>query len=194
MSRIIKLVKHYRKSKDTVDIFGVILYTDEHPNVKKALNDEDYWKALDEISGKKWSIFSSSQKKGEMGYPDFPPNTIGYMRLIWKEPKKNKVLLEEFELENTQALPLFIAFTESGNRILKTQIEINDNSKDEAYNSIKDIISDITHAVENINPEDIKNSDEIYSTVSRILRNKIRWETLKKRFELLRWIKTLGYW
>ena len=68
MSGISELVELYRQDESLVDIFGLILFTDEHANIKKVINDEDYWSAFNKLSGKRWVIFSSKQKNGSDGY------------------------------------------------------------------------------------------------------------------------------
>jgi len=36
------LVEEQKSKNEVVQLFGVILYTDKHPNIKKVLRDEDY--------------------------------------------------------------------------------------------------------------------------------------------------------
>lgn len=40
--------------KNLSRIYGFILYTDCNPYVAKVLRDNDFWKALDSISGNNW--------------------------------------------------------------------------------------------------------------------------------------------
>ncbi len=110
MSGISELVELYRQDESLVDIFGLILFTDEHANIKKVINDEDYWSAFNKLSGKRWVIFSSKQKNGSDGYPPSRPGISQFMVPIWKEPEENKALLNYLELKNSKELPLIRRF------------------------------------------------------------------------------------
>ncbi|MDR3439920.1 hypothetical protein, partial [Telmatospirillum sp.] len=50
---VIKLAEHWKGRADIVNAFGLVLYTDSDPHIKKVIADDDYWAALDEISGPK---------------------------------------------------------------------------------------------------------------------------------------------
>ena len=55
----LKIIKELVKGDKTLSrIYGFILYTDKDPYVAKVLRDEDFWNALDSISGANWPIFS----------------------------------------------------------------------------------------------------------------------------------------
>jgi len=60
MSWLDTLVVQYRADQTLADIFGVILYTDTHANIKKVLRDEDYWRSFDEVSGRRLAVFFHS--------------------------------------------------------------------------------------------------------------------------------------
>ena len=53
--------------KNLSRIYGFILYTDCNPYVAKVLRDNDFWKALDSISGNNWPIFAARPlQQGQM--------------------------------------------------------------------------------------------------------------------------------
>ena len=55
----LETIKNLVKGDKTLSrIYGFILYTDKDPYVAKVLRDEDFWNALDSISGANWPIFS----------------------------------------------------------------------------------------------------------------------------------------
>jgi len=68
MSWLDTLVVQYRADQTLADIFGVILYTDTHANIKKVLRDEDYWRSFDEVSGRRLACFP-------FGRPPLPRRT-----------------------------------------------------------------------------------------------------------------------
>ena len=192
MNWLLRLQKQYSSDKELVDIFGVILYTDAHPYVKKVLADHDYWTALDEISGPHWAIFSIKPKRGHYELPNFPSGTIGYMVPVWKEPSENELILKTFGIKSTKELPLFIVFTQSNNDdILKIELKIKNNTVEEVYNSLKEHIEIITEAVCKIDSQYKKNAEGVFNAVKMNVDAHKNWEMFKKGIKLIHWIKGL---
>lgn len=55
----LSLVKDIVRGDESLSrIYGFILYTDKDPFVAKVLRDEDFWQALNSISGPSWPIFA----------------------------------------------------------------------------------------------------------------------------------------
>jgi hypothetical protein len=219
------IYESHRLKEGTVDICGVVLYTDAHANIKKVLSlqrnlifkaqyivylfglntqhivslslscvvgllDKIYWSALNDISGPLWAIIAVKPSEGRYEYPKFPPGTLGYMVPIWKEPRENKELIEEFELESTEELPLFICFShDSDGNILKNSLSIDDSTVDNAYNSLKNHISLITKAVTGIAAENRSNPLGVYSAVSLAVDSFKQWELIKKGINYFTWLK-----
>lgn len=190
MSWIIDISRQYKES-EVVEVFGVLLFTDEHPNIIKILKDNDYWRAFDELSGNKWAIFSIKPKIGTYEVPEHPPGSLGYLIPIWKEPNDNKKILETFSLENTKSLPLFLLFSEIDGDIIKLTLKINDDTEQEAYKSIKNSITLITNAVNEIKKENIKNADGVYSAMSLAVDKQKNIELFKKGISIYTWIKKI---
>src|SRR3989337_2623534 len=104
MNWIFQSTEHLKHQEGLVNAFGVILYTEKHPNIKKVLADNDYWVALDKISGPKWAVFSIRARAGYYSLPTLPQGTMGMMIPVWKEPCENELVLENFEIESTKEL------------------------------------------------------------------------------------------
>jgi hypothetical protein len=190
MNWLNSMVKHYRGFDEVADIFGVILYTDEHANIKKVLRDEDRWTAFDKISGLHWIIFAIRPYKGEMVCPQKPPGTSARLVPIWKEPEENKELLEMFEIESTEKLPLLLVFVEDEEgKILKCSLKLKDSSIDNAYGSIKEALHLITNAVERVLPENRKISSGVFSAVRLAVTDYQDWKTFKNFINLISWVK-----
>ena len=135
MTWLKKLVEQYRHKDEIAEIFGVIIYTDKHANIKKVLRDEDYWNSFDELSGPHWLIFSIRPVPGKYVYPSPPPGVRVRARMVpvWKEPKENMKLLAEFELDYTSDDPQFLVFADGGeDGILKHSLRLKDYSIDNA--------------------------------------------------------------
>jgi len=192
MNWAIKLVEKHKPRDGDANIYGIILYTDAHPHIKKLLNDDDYWVALDEWSGSQWAVFSIRALKGEMGFPEMPRGVKGYMMPVWKEPRENKQLLDAFEIKSTESLPLLLIFAkDEDGSILKNEINIPSSSVEEAFNALKEELSNIAQAIGGIDSKNLKNPLGVHSAVSLAIQSKKDWKRLKKGVSLWQWLKSV---
>jgi hypothetical protein len=188
----IELADHWKKKEDVANVFGLVLYTDVHPNIKKVLRDNDYWASLDEISGPNWPIFSIRPKQGSRGFPNFSRDSIGMMVMVWREPRENVGILQAFGLESTENLPIFVIFCkDSGGEILSRQIPLKDASVDEAYASLKAAITVGAEAVNGLLQENRKNDVGAFGAVDQAVQRHMTWKRLKDALGLFRLIKEL---
>lgn len=136
-------------------IYGFILYTKQSPYVAKVLRDNDFWESLDSISGANWPIFAARPlEKGQMRLEGGGKGSIGFMVQTWEEPIVNKQVLDDFGIENTQDLPLFVAFMwDDSDNLNSVQISIRGNDVDTTYHSIKEIVKTIADAETAILPK-----------------------------------------
>lgn len=155
-----------RPDKQYSNIYGFIMYTSAHPYIIKVLRDNDFWNALDEISGENWPIFAIRPlAQGTYGLPDFPPGYIGFMKSEWKEPNENKKYLDFFSLGDSENLPCFIAFKFNDDETIDQVVyKLSNDSEQAAYASLKTIISLITKTESLILPE-YKQTDAVFRNV-----------------------------
>ena len=194
MNWLSQLVEHWSHKDGIANAFGLILYTDAHPHIKKVLADNDYWNALDKISSSRWVIFSIRAKPGHYSYPNhrLPPGAIGMMIGVWKEPDENEYLLQEFEIKSTEKLPQLIVFAKGTNgEILSQSIRLDDFSKEKAYDSLKNAIKIISKAIDDVLPENIKSAEGVYTAIDMSVSNYKQWQLIKKGVLYLKWIKDL---
>lgn len=190
----IKLAEHWKKCDEIVQAFGLILYTDSHPHVKKVISDNEYWAALDEISGPNWPIFSIKPRQGKVGFPDIPPGYMGMMIPVWKEPRENKEVLEAFGLKSTKELPKLIVFCLGANKeVYYHQISLKDKTVEEAYSSLKDAIEAATTAIDDILPENSKNAEGIHAALNLTINSHKQWELLKRGWDMFNFVKNLKF-
>lgn len=181
-----------QKSKDGMaQLFGVILYTDKHPNIKKILRDDDYWLALHELTGESFAVFSVRPEKGRHEFPKLPPGFMGMMVKIWKEPKDNQRLIDLFEIKNTENLPLLLLFTQVDGKYLSIQFKINDLSEADAYNSTKDHLEFACNVISGIRKENYGKPDGIFAALSLQDDNRKKWKIIKDGIDLYAYIKGL---
>jgi hypothetical protein len=190
MTWALDLAKKLHSGDNPPPLFGIILYTDAHPNIKKVLRDDDYWKALDEISGPKWAIFSVRARKR---YIDLPPEGVHHMMVpVWKEPSANRELLEVFELKDTSGLPVLVIFTFDGENLYRTIVKINESDPNAAFASIKSEVQKVSDALEGLDPESLLQAKVVYYAVNKALNgNKYQKARITKIYSI---IKELRDW
>lgn len=183
------LVAQYQSSPDVAQLFGVILYTDEHPNIKKVLRDQDYWDAFDTITGAEFAVFSIRPQQGQFRVPKMPGGAHSMMVPIWVEPRENREMLQLFELTDTRKLPMLLLFTEVDGKYLSIQLPIEDTSLDKTPGAIKTELEFATQAVAGVRQENRGNTAGLYAAVSLHHDDRRKWRALKKGYEVLKLLK-----
>lgn len=194
MNWLDELVTEYRSDPSKVNMFGVVLYTDSHPHIKKVLRDCDFWLALNELSGPDWAIFSIRPKQGTYSMPDFYPEPGVFYQLVqvWKEPQENKELLEYFGIESTKRLPLLIVFThDENNEILKIEWELDDSTVDTSYKSLSTGIKTVREAINNVDPRYKKYANGLYRAINGAIGHEKNITKIKKGIDFFSYLKSL---
>ncbi len=147
-------------------IFGFIMYTRRHAYIIKALRDNDLWSELDEISGANWPIFSVKLlSEGRYELPKSNRNSSQMLVPIWKEPNENKEFLSVFSLNESKDLPCFITFIWKDNDEIEQIVwKLSNKNKEEAFNSIREVVSIISETEELILPE-YKRTENVFRNV-----------------------------
>jgi hypothetical protein len=190
MSWALDLARQKLGDGGTQPLFGVILYTDSHANLKKVLRDEDYWRALDELSGPQWFIFSVRARPGHWEYPSPPPGVLAMMIPVWKEPAANRELLETFEIEDTSKLPALVVFAFDGADLFRSVIPLKDSTIESTYSTIKTVVAKIGSALERGN-RNARDSAALFAAVDQELRDYRDKKRIRNAYEVL---KTVREW
>lgn len=191
MTWVLDLARQKSAGDESPALFGVIVYTDVHANVKKLLRDDDYWKALDELSGSKWAVFSVRALRGEWGMPSFPPGTIGMMTMVWKEPAANRELLSAFALDDTKDLPSLVVFALEGEELHRASVRIDDSSPEAAYRSTREIFVEVASALDKVPVEQLGSPAAVFASVKSALRTHRNWRRIGDGYRV---VKELRDW
>ena len=190
MQELLKLnpiIQHPEK----VNIFGVLLYTRAHPHIIKLLKDDDYWDALDEISGKKWAIFSIKPLVRKLKRDPFQSNIISNMIPIYEEPFMNKKLLRDFNIQDTSSLPMLLVFWKKENgHTDQITYSLSGDSVETLYKDLNRIVSAITETIERITPENMTETARIFQEVLGTVKYKATWRTIAKSINILERLKS----
>lgn len=191
MNPLNTLIEEYRNVDGVADIFGVILYTDEHPNIKKVLRDEDYWLSFHELTGKRFCVFSVKPKMGKFQIPSVTKGAIGFLVKIWNEPRDNEQLLDLFEIKSTEKLPLLLLFSEVDGQYYKIELNLDDSSVDTAYSSIQEQMKFVVEALSQVKEENLKNPEGLYAALSHHYDNRNSFRRIKDGLGLYNYLKSL---
>lgn len=193
---LLLLVEAFECRDNVHDVFGVVLYTEEHPYFVKVLRDEDFWRALNTKSGDRWAIFSIRPERGELvtRFPEAPPGMMQMMIPIseWKEPRENRRLLEALELENTSELPLLVVFAAGPDaELLRAVFKLSGRSEEECYGSLEKAIVAAANAIKDVTKDNIKNTTEVFNLMDAACRQEIFLARTKKVVAVGTWLKSL---
>ena len=177
-------------------MFGLILFTDEHPHVVKVLRDDDYWTRFDAITGDNFAVFSAKPLPGTNHCSDPPPGKFAMMLSVWHEPAENKELLSTFHIDNTKKLPKFVVFAQMpDDSILQCSLPLTDETEAAAYKRLNEVITEVSNAAKGIADEYRGDTESVFNAFSMQVREFKERETLIKVVKWMpfinRFIKTL---
>jgi hypothetical protein len=191
-----KLVERYQSRTNVHNVFGLILFTTEHPHLIKVLRDDDYWNALHAKSGPRWPIFSIRPKEGKV-VTRFPESHQGMMTFMvpireWHEPGQNQKILEALEIENTSELPLMMVFAQGPKgEVLRVVFKITGGSAEECYESVSTAVDVVADAVKNVAEENIKNTYEVFNLMESALNQHILFQRIQQGVSFAEWVKSV---
>jgi hypothetical protein len=166
--------------KNLSRIYGFILYTEKNPYVVKVLQDNTFWNALNSLSGSNWPIFAVRPlRQGNKEIIGAGSGYTGFCVETWNEPAENLPVLKDFRLENTEELPLFVAFMwDDNDELNEVTIPIQGSNLDSTYHSLEEIVKAITRVENAILPE--------YKKTVNVFRNvKAELDSLKYKYRAI---------
>lgn len=155
--------------------FAFILYDFENPQISKVLKDEDYWLALNSISGAYLTVFSLNFKpKINMKHRQVS-GSQGMQMLtslsIFENPSVGtNILIDRYFGEGIEVEYPAILFFQVDNDSVIDSLLIELSEKEEiqkAFWELRNYISSSVNALKKITPENRKNSREIFDCLER---------------------------
>jgi len=170
------ICKAHRKEKRAL-AFAFILYDLRNPQVAKALRDPDYWRALDDISGKYLTVFSIHTRSTEQNpYRQFnQSDRLDYMSWVTSERFEDgrEVLERYFDLGNSVRLPAALFFQVANSEVMGSRlVQLREKRTEDTFLEIKDIIRCAANAVSEVTEENYGNDYEIFQLIEEKLRDR----------------------
>lgn len=175
------LVEHHEDYR----LFGIILFTDAHPQVTRMLQDPLYYAALDEISGERILVFATMLFRARQRYPEPPPGVFGNVAPIWEEPNANKELLSWFDIRGRDQLPALVLFGSNGDTLSYHHDKLGGRTAGEVFESLEKAFSVVASEI-----GDRALDQHVLQELFRRLRWKRRKETTRR--QLRRILKTIS--
>lgn len=192
VNQLFRQIGNFQKKAGVASAFGVVLYTDEHPMIRKVVEDDQLCEALNSLSGSRWVLFAARAKRRTQTYPKMKPGQIGMLYLMWQEPKENEKLLEALGMHSTENLPcLLVLFPDDDGQVYVHNIQLNGASRDSAYESLSRSVKAVTEAIEEVLPENIKNAEGVHAAVGLRLQTERQWTVVRRVLPFLVWAKRL---
>lgn len=159
--------------------FAFILYDFLQPQIAKTLHDQDYWNALDKLSGQYLSVFSfhtiSNPKRKRPKKEENGSQVLYQMANVYSEEfNDGRSLLEKhFNLEDNIRLPAILFFQVSNSEIIDSHlVQLTENKKEDAFLEIKEIISTAAESVSEVKEENHRNDHVIFNLIENSLKER----------------------
>jgi len=173
VSSIITICDKLQKQHNILT-FGFIIYDETTPQYRKLLRDNDYWEALDKISGDKMMIFALSDKVDSRieGINSFELMTAFSSSRSSKTKSYSHLLSEVFDDEGLLVYPSVLFFQVfEGNIYNYRLVPLRRGTVEESFSSVQKLFESIARVLDQIAPENYQNCREIFELVKDDLLN-----------------------
>ena len=146
--------------------FAFILYNFKNPQIYKILNDSDYWRAMNETSGKYLSVFYIAQKDDYFGQDLMESD--GREQRGLHGLKANELLVpmlkRYFELDEKIQLPTVLFFQEHEGLLTDYfLLGLDERKLEDSFWELQDYIQTAVNKLQDIASENYNNSREIFN-------------------------------
>jgi len=174
-SNFLQICEDHRTDKRAL-AFAIILHDLRNPNIAKALRDQDYWQALDKISGQYLSVFSFHTMPRRAPRRNIPSETrMHYMTSVMlNEFEDGRSMVERyFELDQYARLPAILFFQVSNAEVIGSRlVQLTKETTEESFLEIKEIITSAADAVSSVKEENHRNDHVIFQLIEENLKNR----------------------
>ena len=191
MHWFIAQAKEWSAKDGIANAFGMVLHTDRHSNTAHVLNDESFWRGLDERSGQRWPVFAMRTIPGKTVTPIARPGDLSLMVAVYREPKENKEILDALGLDSSERPYLVVCSLLNDEEMLIQSVALSEESVEAAHKALKEGLDAATTAIEDLTPERIKSAQSVYNAVELTFTDLKHKRLIKKAVPLLGVLKKL---
>lgn len=176
-----------QKEEQRALAFAFILYDFENPHLWKVLNDNQYWLALNEISGEYLTVFSLNYKEKKEIKKKFDIRSRVAYRLSTVTTTSNpSIAIEELVYkyfgENISVSYPAILFFQVDNEVVidSLLIELKEELIEPAFNELKEYFKISVEALKQIKPENRNNSKVVFDRLERKVKSTSQIKKIKR--------------
>jgi hypothetical protein len=147
--------------------FAMIIYDETIPEMKKALRDKDFWKALDKTSGNRLIVFTLRDKE-EQEYQTVQRLMISMPMNSNEDYDKrySKILKILFQDESLLAYPSILFFQVVDGTISEYRlVPLSRGTQWEVFQRLQKLLGSIADVLCKVTPENYKNKREIFNLI-----------------------------
>ncbi len=169
---LIELCNQFR-DQDRALAFAFILYDFKSPQVKKVIEDSDYWNALNVISGKHLTVFTLHYKERPRYKPKNILTTLISMPIF--RPPENEIddiMIRYFDNRQKIQYPAILFFQVDQNKVIDTMmVGLKHEKVEDSFLEIKKYLSRGVEALSRIDPQNKSNHKEIFDCLELEISN-----------------------
>lgn len=160
---LIGLCNEFR-SQNRALAFAFILYDFKSPQVKKVLEDQDYWHALNAISGKYLTVFTLHYKeKPRYKSPNILTTLISMPIFGPPENEIDDIMIKYFDNRQKISYPAILFFQVDQSKVIDTMlVGLKDEQVENSFLEIKKYLTRAVDGLREIDPENKDNHKEIF--------------------------------
>ena len=169
--------------------FAFILYDFKNPQISKVLHDPNYWRALNDISGRYLSVFSlhhsPDEQQGEV-------RTAG-----WAGPGNATriLLLKHFGITPPVPMPSLLFFQVSNEKVTGTYlVKLHATRIEDSFIEIADVLTAAATSISQVKDENRENTDEIFTLIETELQQRHMLSSLIRIGARIKSIVDIGTW
>jgi hypothetical protein len=171
-SEFLKICRSHQEQKRAL-AFAFILYDFDHPEIRKVLADQDYWDALDHISGTTLTVFSF--------HIDENRRTGSHSHRGETFAESQQFLTQRFGVAIPKGKPSILFFQVTKEEVSNPCIiAVRANTVEEAFNEIRGILLDAVDSLSQVQPEFRGNTREIFIQLEQRLSQRKALSEIKR--------------
>jgi hypothetical protein len=180
---LLQFIKYGKKNQLNFLLYGLIVYDETNPEIRKMLNDNDFWSGLSKASGDRLAVFAIRDKRTNLSINNnISKDNQDHSEQIMYDiselkdsdyKKSYSMLISEllgYELKIQH--PFVILFQIIEHKAHGFQIIKIPSPKSDIYGSFKELFNAINLVLQDITQENFKNKIEIMTLVKNEIRNR----------------------
>ena len=181
--QMIEICNNHRDNKKAL-AFAFILYDFENPQLSQVLNNQDYWLALNEMSGEYLTVFSLHYKKRKKKKKERITPMLLTVPVDWNPSKGTNKLVKKYFGNIEVNYPAILFFQVDNNSVIDSVlIELVEEEIEKAFLELKSYVKSAVDALKRISNENKKNYAEVFDCLERSVESSQTNKKVKRIFK-----------